>query len=592
MAKKALLVGIGKYSPVGQELVAPVNEMNAWATLLSRHYGFANTDITRLPDEDADHRSILAEFRSLVHKTRSDDQLVFYFGGHGTVAFNSTTNELEEAIVAYPAEGDLRKASITDSEIAQIVREENVPIGTDLTFIIDACCSGGFFKILGLDGGDELPPEGAKLLFIGPSKSILNKLDNLKRPPRLPQFGVLKMLKDAGVEQPIVLAACQQFREGFELSIDGRERLLFSARALQRLETNAVALEQAGQKPEERGDTFDSLLDAIRQLQVDIPQTPSLHGNLARRSEVFPGQAQSQVLQTPPPPQPPEQFSNAAVTASTERSTTVNSIDVTFKGICCFVDARNGNDPFTKRVVMPYDNLFSGNHHHITFLEVAEDHIDSISGVEPKVKTSHDGGGVPFWRWELSGHSVAFLTADTKPPLDVTPSYDYHVPQMYNLVSSDLEKNPRDECFSLQPPPDVIAGFVDLKWGTLTAGPLEKASTFFENKAGDHSPWGLRRTPLFAVHQLPLSAPSAVIHLARYANLPPYDTVIRLKAGASVTIGNAMEADILEAGSGNNPSDHFLLYYKLARPGTGPTDPPLPKSTTVPINACSVTNWP
>ena len=63
-----------------------------------------------------------------------------------------------------------------------------------------------------------------------------------------------------------------------------------------------------------------------------------------------------------------------------------------------------------------------------------------------------------------------------------------------------------------------------------------------------------------------------------------------LVAGATILIANARFADIMGDPAGSIPREQFLLFYKLA-PAALP-DPPLPRINMIPIDECTITDYP
>ncbi|MCU1348544.1 MAG: hypothetical protein JWO56_1574, partial [Acidobacteria bacterium] len=162
-------------------------------------------------------------------------------------------------------------------------------------------------------------------------------------------------------------------------------------------------------------------------------------------------------------------------------------------------------------------------------------------------------------------------------------------------VCTSLEYHPQDACFSDDPGASLLGAYIDLDCGRLTAGPLELSPTQFRTKyggSGHLSPWGPERTAKFVSLLLPLAAESAEVLLIPYPSIGTDITRLAVKPGSSIRIGNMRLVDILEKNMTENPRENFELFYKLSNPNTTPPDPPLPETTLVPINACSVTNWP
>jgi hypothetical protein len=648
MKKKALLVAVGDYRGFAPALNAPVHELGEWRTLLQAR-GFS---VTPLADSGASRTKVLDAFRTLITGAQPDDELVFGFFGHGsTVAVPQGATgsfTFEQALMVYPVANDVRlkSSAITAGDMSRIVMQTAVPEGTDLTLIIDSCFSGGFDEFRGnvrtLSGSVRKTEDGdPTVLFIRPQR-LPKSTDEVR------EFGVFAEEQNGGalgsvpasrsarlsataskrtngrggaiavaagdsaatpkprIERPIVVAASGRNETAIELSFDGTRRLLFSKRATEFLATRPQA-------------TFEQLIAGIKPLKAGIRQTPELRVNTERATETFPGEPQSPVavapvtapaLSTPNPLVPATRTSNAlAPTAPTvltlpapiapvlrrtgaSRSAsaeslgeeTVNTIDVFFKGMCCFLDARRESDPYQKRVVLPYDDRVDPKVRHKAFIEVASDQISSY-GVTPTVTTGHENGTpLDFFRWELHSARVSFENADNTAPLTVQNSYVTSVPGMKTGVYDALPYHPSLECFTDPPSRTRVSAYVDLDCGTLSAGPLEPFATQFTSAT---APTGnfIGRTPKWVVLNLPLTQSTARIRIGDGA-----DDWIAIKPGGSALIGNEREYDIIEHPDLDEPAETFFLYYEL---DDGPLiDPPLPTEVSVPLNGCSVTNWP
>lgn len=264
-------------------------------------------------------------------------------------------------------------------------------------------------------------------------------------------------------------------------------------------------------------------------------------------------------------------------------------ITVRIIGTCCFVDRPIGNNAiaFVKRVVIPKDPLV-GADRHIPFIELQADHIASGSGDLTATYTHLNGGKIPYRRFELSGHVIAVSEID---PIELTPfdSYEDHVPKML-AVAPGLESEPRDECFAEYPAADLISGFFDISAGLLKAGPLYEFMTKFQSTSNPNPTLSLQTTT-FAELLLPVSTTEPLKITITKPNANPIVVVMKSTADV-ITIGNATLTDLLGGNSNDDVAGHFKLYYKLAKEGTAPQDPPLPVKVQDPVNSCTVTNWP
>lgn len=266
-------------------------------------------------------------------------------------------------------------------------------------------------------------------------------------------------------------------------------------------------------------------------------------------------------------------------------------IIIRFAGICCFVEKHSANDPFVRRVVMPLDTMSSqmGMDPHIPFIEFEHGDIRYPGNIPPSKQYTHYNGSIVYDRWELAGHFITIDTVDpTGPALKSTRSFDRHVPKMYK-VCPDLQLYPRSECFDDDPDATLIAGCVDLNWGTLDATNLtEYLQPFVPQRR-----WGPERTPRYVELRLPVKPGDIVVTLKEFASSKGTGNQITLyDTTETITIGNLLEADISGPGSGKTTSEHFKLFYDLSDPNHYPANPSFPADPLVPVDSCSVTGWP
>jgi len=555
MTKKALIVGVSDYRNYATALTAAEFEAEEWARLFAS-YGF--TQITLLTSRTpvrATRTNVLAALTSLLSHSEGDDQLVFNFIGHGQVvrAHVQERYEFEEALIVYPEFGDtqLKGAQITDSDVTKIVKAAGLAEGSRFLIGVDSCFAAYFHVVI--------PPGGEALSIPNPEFD----LDIAK----VRELGSLASNEKSAMSvRPIIVAGAGRKETALQLPVNGRDRMLFSSRALAWLWTHQP--------------TFHNLIyKDLVPLKKDYPQTPELRGDMSHENETFPGGPSAHTAAMLAERQP-------AIEAQRTEGDAMYWLDVRFQGLCCFADAPRESDPFRKRMLIPYDDRIDPTKRHIAFIEVAEDLVLSWTGPGP-TKTDPHGDGVGFLRWELKGHRIDFNAA-AEPSLETTLSYQKHIPRLWTLCGSggDLDYNPKPECFTPTPSATLVAAFTDISTGVLTAGPLENVATTYIRKTSGQT--YIIRTPKFVQWMLP------ILQAAGSINLVPVNggemTTITLKEGASVLVGNMRDADIFEdPDAGAEIPESFLIYYYLA---DHVYDPALPATTGVPINGCSSTNWP
>ena len=86
MAKRALVVGINDYAPIGvggPDLNGCINDASDMANTLVI-CGFPAANIRFLTNQNATRVNIVNNLTNLVSTAKSGDSIVFYYSGHGT----------------------------------------------------------------------------------------------------------------------------------------------------------------------------------------------------------------------------------------------------------------------------------------------------------------------------------------------------------------------------------------------------------------------------------------------------------------------------------------------------------------------------
>lgn len=564
--KKAVLVGVGDYRGLANKLTAPPHEVFFWKSLLmSDVYGF--DDVLPLVDQEATPDAVLHALANLLENAKPDDQLLFGFFGHGCntrcLEPGLPQDAPEKTILVYPTNpSNLGSAAVSFTTLQETVKNAHLPPGVDLAAVLD-CCFTGSTNPPPTDVDSPVVLFAGDVVFSSTAQTAGGRRLN-GAPP-----------KDLGSDA-LIVAASRDGESAYQITVNGIGRLLFSMRALAEL---------GKARSGEARPTFNELIRAITPLRPGYQQQPVLLGNISRGEERFPGD-----------PGAVRARRNENVARQHQElvdSLAERTLSVQVDGICCFVDARSAQDEFVKRIVLPHDEIHTGVHRHIAFLEVAVDDVDgSYTGTPPAEQYTHEDqpfrpGDVLYYRWDLSGHRVTIEGAVTTPQAKVTSAYVRHIPQM-RKIQPDLADEPRVECFEWAPDASIIAGYFDIFAGRIDVGLLESAYTSYVPE----KQWPRGRGAKFVSVAVPVEGEGVEVKLTPFSSTEP-STTIPLKPGtASIRIGNEQHADITGPGSGENPADYFLLYYKLSDPATLPNELPVPDTTTVPINACTSTNWP
>lgn len=164
----ALLVGVGDYTdPNMRDLEGPPHDVTAMRDVLIRRWGFRSQDIKTLVDGQATRANIVAEFAALSRRSRSNDEVLVYFSGHGTSALDSNLSAMGIPLphgsgAFVPADF---KPEIGSSLSDLIVgRTDMVPVikaleagGRRLWVISDSCYSGQQVRSSMLARAGDLP---------------------------------------------------------------------------------------------------------------------------------------------------------------------------------------------------------------------------------------------------------------------------------------------------------------------------------------------------------------------------------------------------------------------------------------------------
>lgn len=165
--KKALIVGINDYAPVGAggpDLRGCVNDASDMANTLVI-CGFPAANIRILTNRNATRANIITYLRWLLANNPQGSSIVFYYSGHGTRVTNIgpdlELDGLDEAIVPhdYATAGVLR-----DDDLNALFR--TLGAGVNLEVFLDSCFSGTGTRdfVLKLDGISEVVVETPRFL--------------------------------------------------------------------------------------------------------------------------------------------------------------------------------------------------------------------------------------------------------------------------------------------------------------------------------------------------------------------------------------------------------------------------------------------
>ena len=569
MNRKALLVGIEDYGPYAERLTAPPYEIEQWRDLLSKKpYKF---DIMPpLLNGEATRAAVLNGLRELLRGAKKDDQLLFVFAGHGNLSEGRSPTEGEQSLLASPVASGLKGAEIRESDVEAIFEEYRPPRGTDITCVLDCCHSPDYGKLLQLRNAANGKGIAATAIpLVAPPTMDVNRIRTVRT------FGEFAE-HESDYEKPVILAATGKYDLAYEVTDNGIRRLLFCLRLLWWL----------GQTR----DTFLGIRKNINPLHPELPQEARLGGNESRWTEKFPGEpssedAFSEIEEVMAPPGTSEETVSDTV-----------SVNLRVLGVAAFINARPRSVGYKARLILPYDEgeYVPPADRHFACIEIATD--ETTEGPSGPLASQYDKkyvrAGIEYTRWSLNGYTVTIQTGDPDQEFQRSPDFERYVPKLIEIAPELQFTEPHERCFDQAPLLNRFAAFVNLPGGYADVGPSQSQDTRYERRDSGEWTFGPIRTRRSVKVSVPVVSEYATIVLRPYLDPNQQHLVVKLKPGATVLIANAREVDITgdEDQDHDIPREQFLLYYKLAT--KEPPDPPLPIVTGVPIDDCTIVDFP
>ena len=269
MSKKALCVGINDYPYEGNDLNGCVNDANAWADLLVKHYGFAKSDVNLLIDAQATKAAILDALQTLVAEAIAGDILVFTNSSHGTYIADTSGDEpmYDEAMCPFDCADNL----LVDDELRKLIA--NLPKGVHLTVISDSCFSGTVTRAALNEAVPGLKtPDDRRVRFLSPAlrgKPILENPWKAKSKSK-GKYPESKM-------KEILLSGCSDKEYSYDAFIDGKYHGAMTYFALQAIQAAAykITLQQLHTR-------LINVLD-----DAGYPQHPQLEGRASNKKQLI-----------------------------------------------------------------------------------------------------------------------------------------------------------------------------------------------------------------------------------------------------------------------------------------------------------------
>jgi metacaspase-1 len=210
--KKAFLVGINQYEPsLNANLRGCVNDVNDMKAVLTGLYGFDPANINLIIDSAATRANIISGLKKLLNDTKSGDELVFHYSGHGSQVPDTSGDEVDDHLDEIICPHDLDwNDPLTDDILSAILLK--VPKGVNMTVISDSCHSGTVTRELG-------NPIKIKPRYLEPPRELMQKVPTDKALP-VNKMGAHRNKKD--VQRHVLLSGCKDNQTSADAYINGR----------------------------------------------------------------------------------------------------------------------------------------------------------------------------------------------------------------------------------------------------------------------------------------------------------------------------------------------------------------------------------
>ncbi|MDI6793780.1 MAG: caspase family protein [bacterium] len=281
MAKKALLVGINDYSPVGAggpDLRGCVNDVKDVAHSLNA-LGIvpaAPRTMRILTDHRATKAAIMDGLKWLVTGAKKGDTLIFHYSGHGSQVADVSGDEIDRKDETICPHDYASAGMIMDDDFRVVFKGLAAEVNLDV--ILDSCHSGSGTREL--DALAAAPEEQqVTYRYIEPPLDYGFFLDS---DPTIPLKGILKpqpgekeVVLVAGLNH-VLWAGCRDYQTSAEASIAGVYRGIFTYCFCKALRRAGVAVTRK---------KLDALVSAdIRRMGYSqVPQLEGTRGSIAEK---------------------------------------------------------------------------------------------------------------------------------------------------------------------------------------------------------------------------------------------------------------------------------------------------------------------
>jgi hypothetical protein len=140
--KYAIIVGISDYPGTLNDLQYCDDDAEDMYAALTTLYGYKSSNIHLLLDMGASFAAIQGAINDIQSKAKADDEVVFFFSGHGTngVADDGDREKTDEAILSHNGNPSGSFVAIWDGQLKDWFSGFST---TRIIFIFDSCLAGG-----------------------------------------------------------------------------------------------------------------------------------------------------------------------------------------------------------------------------------------------------------------------------------------------------------------------------------------------------------------------------------------------------------------------------------------------------------------
>ncbi len=218
MSKKAFLVGINDYAPVGiggSDLSGCVNDAEDMANTLFI-CGFEAKNIRIYTDKNATKEGIIKGLNWLIKNSKKGDNLVFYYSGHGSQVVDLDGDEIDKKDeILCPHDMDfMKKIYVADDDLRKIFSK--LSSGVNLEVLLDSCHSGTGTREQSVD---------KRARYLAPPIDYSFHIDY---EPQLKTVGLLKDREIVTGLNHVLWSGCKSNQTSEEVMIDDKVRGVFT----------------------------------------------------------------------------------------------------------------------------------------------------------------------------------------------------------------------------------------------------------------------------------------------------------------------------------------------------------------------------